>query len=71
MRNNNSSSNKTTYSLGFFEALALIFITLKLCKIINWPWVWVLSPIWISIIIVIVVIVGFVIADRIEERKYK
>ena len=70
MRNNNSSE-KITYSLGFLEALALIFITLKLCKIINWPWVWVLSPIWISIIIVIVAVVGFVIADRIEERKYK
>lgn len=28
--------------------LLLIFITLKLCNVINWPWLWVLSPVWIS-----------------------
>lgn len=35
--------------LGFADALALLFIGLKLCKVIDWPWVWVLSPVWISI----------------------
>ena len=35
--------------LGFVDALTLLFIGLKLCKVINWPWFWVLSPLWISI----------------------
>lgn len=35
--------------LGFSEVLFLIFLTLKLCKIINWSWLWIFSPLWISI----------------------
>lgn len=30
------------------------FIVLKLLGVITWSWLWVLSPIWISIIIVLV-----------------
>lgn len=37
-----------TASTGFpfFGILALIFITLKLCNVITWSWVWILAPIW-------------------------
>jgi len=35
---------------GGFGAIALVFIVLKLCHVITWPWIWVLCPIWISII---------------------
>ena len=31
--------------MSFLEVLLLVFIILKLCKIINWSWWWVLSPI--------------------------
>ena len=34
---------------GFLTLLALVFITLKLLKYIDWSWWWVLSPIWIPI----------------------
>lgn len=34
--------------IGFFGLLTIVFITLKLCGVINWSWLWVLSPIWIS-----------------------
>ena len=33
---------------GFIGMLTLIFILLKLLKVINWSWWWVLSPIWIG-----------------------
>ena len=36
--------NDTQCGMG----LTLIFIVLKLCKVITWSWWWVLSPIWIS-----------------------
>lgn len=36
--------------LGFADALTLLFIALKLCKVINWPWAWVLCPLWITLI---------------------
>jgi len=34
--------------MGFLEILTLILITLKLCGVIAWSWLWVLSPLWIG-----------------------
>lgn len=28
---------------------SVILISLKLLNLVSWPWIWVLSPIWISI----------------------
>lgn len=41
--------------IGFFGALQLIFIVLKLTKVISWSWVWVLSPIWIGLLLLVLV----------------
>lgn len=46
--------------VGFSGLLTLVFIVLKLCHVIDWSWVWVLSPLWISFSIAIVVIVAVV-----------
>lgn len=35
MKNSNSSTG-----LGFASVLGIVFIVLKLCKVINWSWVW-------------------------------
>lgn len=61
MRRENNSA-KT--GIGFSEALTLMFITLKLCGVINWSWLWVLSPVWISIAIFLVVFAIIVCLDR-------
>lgn len=53
MKNNNSS----TGSIELPTTLTIVFIVLKLCHVIGWSWVWVLSPIWISLIINIGVII--------------
>jgi len=34
--------------IGFTGLLTILFIALKLCNVITWSWLWVLSPIWIS-----------------------
>lgn len=39
--------------MGVSGVLLVAFIILKLCGIIAWPWVWVLSPLWIGIILVV------------------
>ena len=45
--------------------LTVLFVGLKLCNIITWSWVWVLSPLWISwalgiiILIIIFICVAF------------
>ena len=41
-------NNGTQSGMGFTSVLTVIFIVLKLCKVITWSWWWVLSPIWIS-----------------------
>jgi|GEM_PF-2550071 hypothetical protein len=32
---------------GFLSMLTIVFVGLKLARIIDWPWLWVLSPLWI------------------------
>lgn len=34
--------------LGFSSILTIVFIVLKLCKVISWNWFWVLSPLVFS-----------------------
>ena len=51
MKNKKSSGS----GIGFGGLLTLVFIVLKLCKVINWSWWWVLSPIWIGIVLVILI----------------
>lgn len=41
--------------IGFFGLLTIAFIILKLCKVITWSWLWVLSPIWMPIIPVLII----------------
>ena len=43
--------------LGFGSTLAIVFIVLKLLKVITWSWVWVLAPLWISAVISILVLI--------------
>lgn len=32
--------------------LTIIFIILKMCRVIDWSWWWVLSPEWIVLLVV-------------------
>lgn len=61
--------------LGTIEVLLIVFIVLKLCGLIQWSWIWVLSPLWILLAIVLliflvcafIIIVGRIIAAIIGE----
>jgi fatty acid desaturase len=54
MNENNFGRNN---GIGFTGLLQLAFIILKLLKVINWTWVWVLAPIWITTGLTIMIIV--------------
>lgn len=60
--------NKTNYigQVSALELLTLVFITLKLLGKITWSWLWVLSPIWITIGIVIIIAVIMIIIGIIK-----
>lgn len=56
MNNNSSNNTKSQASgggIGFVGLLTIAFIILKLCGVITWSWIWVLSPIWISAALVV------------------
>ena len=57
--------------MSFFEVLLLVFIILKLCKIINWSWWWVLSPIWIPIGLWLILLIVTISAHIIYKFKHK
>ena len=61
--NNNSSSG-----ISFVGVLTVLFIGLKLGKVINWSWWWVLSPIWISIGLVLIIATIYVIVKLSTEK---
>lgn len=65
--NNNSSG--ASGGIGFCGLLTIVFIVLKLCGIINWSWIWVLSPIWISVILVILIVVIFVFVVKVINKR--
>ena len=46
---------KASVSISFFELLTLAFIVLKLCGVISWSWLWVLSPLWIGAAVVLLI----------------
>jgi hypothetical protein len=51
-----SDTKQTTSGIGFTSLLLLAFIVLKLCNVITWSWLWVLSPMWIPLSLVILVL---------------
>ena len=66
MDNNNRAAGGG--GIGFTGLLTIVFVVLKLCKVINWSWVWVLSPLWISailaVLISVILIIILVILDK-------
>lgn len=58
-------NNKTASSgLGFLGLLQIVFITLKLCKVIAWNWCWVLAPTWIPIALLVTVFIIVLVVNK-------
>lgn len=56
--------------MGFISTLTLIFIVLKLTGYISWPWLWVLSPIWISFTLMAMAFAAILVGGRIVKGKW-
>lgn len=65
MKDNNSSSA----GVGFAGLLTILFIALKLLGVIDWPWVWVLSPLWISLAVGLIILGLVFIAVIFKSKK--
>lgn len=61
--NNNFWGQKTSQ---FSEILLIVFIVLKLTKVITWSWWWVLAPFWIPLSIAIVILLIYYIRSKLD-----
>lgn len=70
-----NTGNVRSGGIGFFGALGILFIGLKLTGFIDWPWWVVLSPLWggfvLWLVLVTVVVIGAICADLNNQRKWK
>ena len=43
----------------FLDLLAVLFIGLKLAGLIDWPWLWVLAPLWFQLAFLVLALLFF------------
>ncbi len=55
--------------MGFVGVLTLIFIVLKFTGNINWSWLWVLSPIWITALLLLALFGTIFVAAKLKKWK--
>lgn len=48
MKNNESKAYGIVWTV-FALVLFTVFLTLKLCGVISWHWVWVCAPLWLPL----------------------
>ncbi len=60
-------NNSKTTGIGLCGILGVAFVILKLCHVIEWPWVWVTAPFWAPLAIVLAIILVIVILKVIAK----
>lgn len=50
-----SNTANTIIGTGPLDLVTIAFVVLKLCKVIDWSWWWVFSPLWIPLAILLVI----------------
>lgn len=53
--------------LGYGSVVQIVFIILKLTGLIDWPWLWVSSPLWIGLLAAAVLILIAIVVSLINE----
>jgi hypothetical protein len=61
--------NRRLPSINLVDGIFLIFLGLKLAGKIDWPWFWVMSPIWIPLSVLILVAIMVGVSDRIKMKR--
>ena len=76
MAYSNERTTTVVGGIGFLDALSLVFLVLKLTKVIDWSWWWITAPLWgqaaliiLVLVIAIIVLTVFKIIDRISDKR--
>ena len=56
--------------MGIVSFLTILFIILKVANVIEWSWIWVFSPIWISAICAVLLVCIVLVVGRIAKGKW-
>lgn len=56
--------------MGTLSVLTLVFIILRLTGLIDWSWVWVLSPVWIPGLLFAAVFAFILVGGRLKKGKW-
>lgn len=60
------NKEKSTRGVSYVGVLTIIFAVLKAVGVIDWSWIWVLSPIWITAGIVLALLFIYFVGLLIE-----
>ena len=66
---NSEKSNASRGGMGLAGVLLVVFILLQLVGVITWSWLWVLSPLWISVGLVLVIFLVTLVVVAITQHK--
>lgn len=76
MAYSNEKATTVVSGMGFLDALFLVFLVLKLTKVIDWSWWWITAPLWgqvaltiTAFVVVIVILIVFRIVDKISYKR--
>lgn len=68
-----TTTKTTSSSISTLGLLGIVFITLKLCGVINWSWWWVTVPFWggLGLVVSVLCIAGLLygVASLIERKQ--
>jgi hypothetical protein len=65
------SKSNGSGGIGVVGLLGVVFVTLKLCKVIDWSWWWVTAPFWGPLVVLVAVLVaigGICVVCRILDK---
>lgn len=62
-------STSSSSGIGFCGLLTVSFVVLRLCRVIEWSWWWVLSPLWISALVAFAIFVIALVVLQINRPR--
>ena len=66
----NDKKTNIALTIPWTTVLTIVFVILKLTKVIAWSWWWVLSPLWISMAFVVIVFIILFTIAIISDKKH-
>lgn len=64
-----ASTNDGNNGWGLGGVLFVVFLVLKLCKVIDWSWWWVTAPLWGGVVLVVAFVMVAIPIDAYRDHR--